>query len=165
MTTPANVSRAAVASFLLGLASLFLLVLTGIPAMVLGLRGLRAVNASDGRLLGRRLAVAGLALGGLGTLLTVLGVGGIVALKLREASNRTMSLNNLRQIGVALNKYADAHGHFPSGTWQSLTLPEERRVGWMAEGKLPPSMKIRPLGSPTPRWARSETTPPAASPP
>jgi len=133
VTQSPSLSRTALVSLLLGLASIFLLIITGVPAMVLGLRGLRAVNGSDGRLRGRGLAVTGLVLGGLGTLLTILGAGAIVALRLREMSNRTMSLNNLREIGVSLNKYADANGHFPCGTWPSLTLPEQRRVGWMAE--------------------------------
>jgi prepilin-type N-terminal cleavage/methylation domain-containing protein/prepilin-type processing-associated H-X9-DG protein len=49
----------------------------------------------------------------------------------REAVRRTQCQNNLRQIGVALNRYHDAHGSFPSGIvwpdrtfWTALILPE-----------------------------------------
>lgn len=133
MTPP--LSRAALLSFLLGLASvlLVLLALTGIPALIIGLRALRAINAEDGQLRGRRLAIAGMALGGLGTLLTVVGAACIVFVQLQEKSNRVTSMNNLRQIGQALDKYRVANEHYPPGTLPSLTLPDSRRIGWMAD--------------------------------
>src|SRR5450755_703431 len=68
-----QISRWAAVSLFLGLASLLLLFLAGIPAIWIGLNALRAVNASDGRLRDRRLAVAGAALGGLGCLAAIIG--------------------------------------------------------------------------------------------
>ena len=138
MSTPPSASRlhpAALASFLLGLASfgLCLLGLSGLPALVLGLRGLRGVNASDGRLRGVRLAVAGMVLGGLGTLITMVGVGAIIALHWQRTSIRATCTNNLRQMGVALNKYAEAHGSFPSATQTPPGLAPERRISWLAD--------------------------------
>src|SRR5262245_28706351 len=108
----------AVLAFLLGVASvgLFLLALTGVPAMVLGFRSLRAVNASDGRFRGARLAVAGMILGGIGTLLTVVGIAAVVFLRVQVDSRRMTCTDNLRQIGIALNKYADTHDRFPAAT-------------------------------------------------
>src|SRR5262249_51464812 len=87
---PARLHPAALLSFLLGLASfgLCLLGLSGVPALVVGLRGLRAVNAGEGRWRGARLAVAGMVLGGLGTLVTAGGIGALVLLHWQRNSAR-----------------------------------------------------------------------------
>jgi prepilin-type processing-associated H-X9-DG protein len=144
----ARLHPAAVASFLLGLASfaLCLLGLSGLPALVLGLRGLRAVNASDGRLRGARLAVAGMALGGLGTLITVAGIGAIVLVRWQHTSTRASCVNNLRQLGVALSKYAEDHKSFPAATRTPAALPPPRRESWLAD-VLPLLAEGRPINS------------------
>jgi prepilin-type processing-associated H-X9-DG protein len=142
-----------VASLLLGLASLGLCAVTGVPALVLGLRGLRAVNASDGRLRGRPLALAGMALGACGTAATVLGLAAVVLLPLREKSNRTACANDLRQIGLALNAYAARNGdRFPPGTMPTPDLPPEKRLSWLA-GILPFISEKRPGGLKGPELA------------
>ncbi|MEX2139910.1 MAG: DUF1559 domain-containing protein [Pirellulales bacterium] len=41
----------------------------------------------------------------------------------REAGRRTQCLNNLRNIGLAVNNHLDVHKHFPSGGW-----------GWLWQG-------------------------------
>jgi hypothetical protein len=122
-------------SFFLGLASLalLLLALTGLPALLIGLRGLRAINRSDGALGGARLAVAGMILGGVGTLATILGIAAIWILRAEENSRYVECINHLRQIGVALNKYADQNGSFPPAAVPSKDLPPERRISWMAD--------------------------------
>jgi prepilin-type processing-associated H-X9-DG protein len=127
--------RDALISFLLGLSSvgLLLLVVTGVPAMILGLRGLRAVNSGGGQWRGARLAIAGMALGLIGTVVTLVGAGLIVAWELRASSARAECTNHLREIGVALNKYADARERFPAATIPLPQVPPERRPSWMAE--------------------------------
>jgi prepilin-type processing-associated H-X9-DG protein len=127
-----RLSRAALASFVLGLASLFLLLLAGLPALALGLRGLRDVHASDGRLRGRRLAAAGMLLGGLGCLATLAGLAVGVVAHLTVRSQRLECANNLRRIGLAANKYADAHQEaLPRGTLPG-PQPPEKCLSWLA---------------------------------
>lgn len=134
-THPPHVPASAWLSFALGLASLLLclLALTGVPAFVLGLRSLRAINLSDGRLRGARLAVAGMLLGGTGTVATVVGVAAILIHSGQHASHRVECIDHLRQIGEATNKYADVHGHFPAATQASKDLPPTRRLSWLSE--------------------------------
>ena len=66
-----------------------------LASFVLGLSALRAVNSSDGRLRGRRLALAGLLLGGVGTAVTLAGGLAMVALRLR-ALGREHRLDRVR---------------------------------------------------------------------
>lgn len=139
---------AALLSFVLGLASfaLCLLGLTGLPALLIGYRGLRAVNASEGKYSGARLAVAGMVLGGLGTLATAAGLLGIFILRMQANAARTTCQDNLRQVGVSLNKYADAHETFPSAVVGPRGLPPERQLSWLSEvvplmGQPPAGMK------------------------
>jgi prepilin-type processing-associated H-X9-DG protein len=145
MSTPApRFHPAALASFLLGLASFVLFGLTGVPALVLGLRGLRAVNTSEGRLRGARLAVAGMVLGGVGTLVTAAGIAALFVVRWQYAGLRATCANNLREMGVALNKYAEAHKSFPPATHDPAGLPPERRISWLAD-VLPLLAEDRPV--------------------
>lgn len=123
----------ALASFVLGLGSVVLLAVAGVPAVICGLRGLRAVNAGDGRLAGRRLALAGIALGGAGTLATLLGAAAIIFIRLQANSRRVECTDHLRQIGVALNKYATAHGTLPPATRDPKDVPPARRLSWLVD--------------------------------
>jgi hypothetical protein len=131
-TEKGPVSPAAAVSFVLGLASLVFLAVAGVPALIVGLRGLRAINASDGKLRGARLAVAGLALGGLGTIATGVCLAVLIMLHLGEKSKRVDCANHLRQIGMGINKYAENNNdQFPRGTIPNADLPPEQRLSWM----------------------------------
>src|SRR5262245_24771550 len=66
-------------------------------------------------------------IGGLGGLLLAAGS------KVRESANKTRCRNNLKGIGLALENYHDACGHFPVGTVANPNLPPERRLSWMFE--------------------------------
>jgi hypothetical protein len=57
-------SRLAIVSVALGIASLLCMFLTGIPAIIAGALAFREINRSQGSLVGRGLALGGIALGG-----------------------------------------------------------------------------------------------------
>ena len=63
-------SRKAKTSFKLGLSSFLISFLAGVPAIINGLLGLRDIRQSGGQLQGRGLAVWGIALGVLGSLMS-----------------------------------------------------------------------------------------------
>ncbi|KGM10285.1 membrane protein, partial [Cellulomonas bogoriensis 69B4 = DSM 16987] len=69
-TPPPPQDALAVVSLVLGIVALLVLPLLGVPGLVLGLLGLRRIRA--GRTRGMGLSVAGIVLGGIGTLLTFL---------------------------------------------------------------------------------------------
>ena len=103
------------AGFLLGLASLYFWALTGVPALILSFVGLRAVNMSDGKLSGARLAVAGLVMGGVGNMLGCLVAG--LALGVSEAlvasyvdPGLTLAVNFALFLAVLLVKPAGLFG-------------------------------------------------------
>ena len=52
----------------------------------------------------------------------------------REASRRVVCANNLRQIGIALNAYHEAHRRFPVGCveWRAPGDPSARQLAWSA---------------------------------
>jgi prepilin-type processing-associated H-X9-DG protein len=128
-----RLSKTAVAAFVLGVSSLFLSVATGLPALFVGFRAVRAVNSSDGRLRGHRLAVAGLILGAVTTLVTILGSAALLLLFVQDKSHLAGCTNNLRLIGQAINRYSDhKDGQFPPGTVSNVSLTPERRLSWEA---------------------------------
>jgi len=134
-----RLSRAAVVSFFLGLLSPLLLLLTGVPAIVIGLSALRGVNVADGRLRGRRLAAAGIALGGLGCVLTVIGLAVLVYVTVHTRGQRLECENNLRRIGAAVNNYQTNNNAFPPAALPNAALPPDKRLSWLAA--LPPYLE------------------------
>jgi hypothetical protein len=122
MTGASRISVGALLSLLLGV--------TGPPAILLGLRSLREINMSEGRLRGRGLAMAGMALGALSAAVMVIGMIALAIVSLRGKDTRRRCENDLRQLGQALNLYHDTHGHFPAGAIPNPQLPVEDRWSW-----------------------------------
>lgn len=75
-------------------------------------------------------------LGGSGSMSSVGVTSVLIALLLpavqqaREAARRTQSMNNLRQIALALHNYHAAHDQFPEGTYPNMKLKVEQRLSW-----------------------------------
>jgi prepilin-type processing-associated H-X9-DG protein len=131
--TARPISGKAVVSLVLGMLSLFLTFVTGVPALIVGFRGLREINQSDGRMGGRGLAIAGMALGTLGSCICVGWLLVIVITRARESAQRAGCLNHLRQMGMAIRMYHDNHDKtYPPGTMANDRLRATERLSWMA---------------------------------
>ncbi len=134
---PARTSTAALVSLILGLLALPLNILAGLPALLVGYRSLYAINASEGQLRGRGLAIAGMVLGLLGCLFGVAWGLWLVLTLAQAASARAECADNLRQIGQALEMYQDHHDKtYPPGTLPNPDLKPDERLSWLA-GILP----------------------------
>ena len=127
-----RLSWTALAAFLLALTTPFLQLLASVPALFFGLFSLRTINAADGRMSGRRLAVAALVVGGAGTLLWGIAFVWMILLSYCQAAERAACANNLRQLGLGVSLYADRRGVFPPATFPNPNLVPERRTSWIA---------------------------------
>src|SRR5262245_5629613 len=133
-----RLSGLAVVAVLLGLAAVvpYLWFVAALPAVVVGYVALYRVNASAGQLRGRPLAIAGMALGGVGCLVAVVALVLIVYARLKFNSERALCADNLRRLGESIQLYHDANSQtFPRATL-SADLPPEERLSWLA-GQLP----------------------------
>jgi hypothetical protein len=135
---PPRTSGKAIASLVLGLLSFLLCLLTGIPALILGISGLAEINRSRNRVKGRGLAITGIILGSIGIFLVIPYLIGSVVYstsKVRLAANRMQSANNLKQLALGTIDDADNHSgrmvpsvvYDKSGkplySWRVLILP------------------------------------------
>lgn len=99
-------SRFAIASLVLGLLSLVLMFLTSIPAIICGVVALIHISNSRGRLTGKGLAISGIVVGVLFTLLLPAILLPALA-RAREAARRASCQNNLMQMGLVCKMYAN----------------------------------------------------------
>ncbi len=114
---PAVNSGKAVASLVLGVLSFCVFFFAGVPAAILAGLALGDIRRGRGRVKGQGLAIAGLVLGLIGTLLTVpvllMGLLFPAVSKVREAAARAQSTNNLKQIALGMHAYESAYNRFP----------------------------------------------------
>lgn len=134
-----RLSRKALGSLLLGLASFACLCFSSIPGLVLGIWGLAEISARPAQLKGTGLAIAGIVLSGLSFVwMPIAGVLGIALLagsrSASEDASRAKCQSHLKQIALALHNYHVAHGSLPPPvvhddqgrpmhSWRALLLP------------------------------------------
>lgn len=113
---PVETSKKAVSSFVLGLFSMFCSIITGIPAVILGIWALIDIGNSEGRLTGKGFAVAGIAVpmtvGMIAPLMIALLLPAVQAA--REAARLNMSMNNMKQISLGMLNFESSRGRFPA---------------------------------------------------
>ena len=109
----------ATASLVCGITSLFLLLLTGIPAVITGHMALGKIKKSQGRLQGSGQATTGLILGYISIALTLiiavlagLATPAIVAAK--KSADKAKTITNAKQISIAMWDFETTYGEFPS---------------------------------------------------
>jgi hypothetical protein len=107
-------SRKAIAALILGILSVIgFTLITGLPAIILGILGLR--DARRGKAGGKGLAIAGLVLGALGTCVAAPVLGLVYAVhSVREHVAQLQSKNNLHQMMLGMHDYATGNDHFPA---------------------------------------------------
>ncbi|MBX3179733.1 MAG: DUF4190 domain-containing protein [Candidatus Hydrogenedentes bacterium] len=105
-------SGLAIASLVLGILSLFLTILTSIPAIICGILALTRISSSRGQLAGRGLAISGIVTGVLFALLLPVVLMFIFIMmpalsRARDVAERAACQNNLKQMGLVLKMYAN----------------------------------------------------------
>jgi hypothetical protein len=179
-----GLSGKATTSLVLGIASLFCNVLTGLPALIVGILALRDIGRSRKRLSGHGLAVAGIATACIGTLLSCM-VFGMLLLpalllpavqKVREAATRVQSQNNLKMMSLAMHNYHNTYGRFPAAaicakngkpllSWRVALLPYLEQQQLYSQFKLdepwdsPNNSKLLPLMPQVYKLPADTTTP------
>lgn len=106
-------SGKAIASLVLGIVSLCgCSCLTGLPSILLGILSLRDIGQAAGTLTGKPMAIIGIILSSFTTLCYPL-VGIPAWFYSRDAADRAMATNNLKQIVLAMHNYNDAYNRLP----------------------------------------------------
>jgi prepilin-type processing-associated H-X9-DG protein len=129
-TPSSRTSLKAIAALVLGFPPLNVITF-GLPALLVGFFALREINQSEGRLIGKPMAVAGMVLGVAGTATVVVWLLAVVLLGLRATSYQVYCQNNLRVMGEAVHLYYHDHQLFPTGTIPNADLQPEQRLSWL----------------------------------
>ncbi len=127
-------SGKAIASLVLGLLSFGVPIVLAIPAILLAILGLRDIRRSQGRLVGRRLAIAGIVTSLVGNLIFGLAVVFGLLPAVRAVASEEHSALHLHTIALAMLDYHDTYRTFPPAvvsnkdgqkmhSWRVLLLP------------------------------------------
>jgi hypothetical protein len=127
-------SKKAIASLVLGLSSVVFVFFSGIAAIIFGIIANAEISKSGGRLKGQGMAIAGIVLGALGCLWTVV-IFLIVLLlpavsQVRSAARTVQSMDQVREISLGMLNYEQAYKQFPPAnaansqlSWRVHILP------------------------------------------
>ncbi len=121
------------------------LIFAAAPAVLLGFLGLREINASDGRLKGRSVAITGMIIGAFSSAAFLLWLFMVILGNLQEKSNRVRCQHNLANIGQAVLLYYDRQQPeaFPPGSIIRPELPIAKRLSWLVS--ILPHLKLGSL--------------------
>ncbi len=106
-------SGLAIASLVLGILGFTCFsILTGIPALILGIISLGKINKSSGAVTGKGMAIAGIVLGSLSILWLPIMAGFLVPtlMKARSAADEVRCQSNMRELSKLVQMYAATHG-------------------------------------------------------
>ena len=124
---PEGASGKAIAALVLGLFSFVFSFFAGLPAIVLGSLSLGEISRGGGRIGGRGMAISGIVLGCLGSVLSLIVIP--IALLLpaiqaaRAAARLEMSRQQLKEVGFAVLAYQSQNGSLPA----AFTTDEDGR--------------------------------------
>ncbi len=130
-------SGKAVTSLVLGIMSIVLFCLTGVPAIIVGILAFSDIRRAAGRMKGSGMATAGIVAGGFGCVIMICLAPALLLPAVqaaREAARRTQCRNNLHMIGLAMHNYSDTYNSLPPAytvdaqgrpllSWRVLILP------------------------------------------
>jgi Domain of unknown function (DUF4190) len=133
-TPPTASSGLAIVSLICGIGSVIFGPLTGIPAIITGHIALGKIKKSGGVLQGRGLAITGLILGYVLTVLTVI----VIALAysgIRSAVNKAHNVQTRHaatEIDVAIKNFFDEYGALPSNATSDATFCSNKDIAMFA---------------------------------
>ncbi|MHC4396656.1 MAG: DUF4190 domain-containing protein [Planctomycetota bacterium] len=123
----AKTSGLAITSLVLGILSIFTCFVTVIPAIIFGIIGLVKIEKSAGRLKGKGLAIAGIAVPAatLPVFFLLLGILMPALARVRAQARQIACMSNLKQLGAILAMYADDNDEkYPTADkWCDLLEP------------------------------------------
>ncbi len=116
--TAARTSGLAIWSLVLGILAIFSAGLTTIPAVICGHLALGRIKRSAGAQSGGGMAIAGLVTGYVGLFIfgiaMLAGLTAPMVLRQRKKADQTQTINNARQIGLALFEFQSEYGSHPN---------------------------------------------------
>ncbi|HKI31687.1 MAG TPA: DUF1559 domain-containing protein [Gemmataceae bacterium] len=128
--SPRETSSKATTALILGLLSFCLGPLTGIPAIIQGLKGLGEIDRSRGRLGGKGRAIAGMLLAGFSSFLFVIGVW-LVYTRVDETKDRTIVMNRMKQMTLAMNNHQSIFHHLPTAA--PIERVQPTKLSWRVQ--------------------------------
>jgi hypothetical protein len=136
---------------ILGILSFAIPVLLSIPAIILGILGLKDINESRRRLIGGGMAITGIITGAVSSVVVPLLLIFVLlpavqrvreaAQSVEESAAKAMSRNNLMQLGLAFHNYNDTYTNLP----QAATYSRQGKplLSWRVE--ILPFIEQKPL--------------------